>query len=776
VRSERLVVARIGADRLRIKGALGDSPLQKQLYGWLVSRTEVRKVDRRRTGALDVTLARPHLECDELLRNLDELLFTVQRSAGGRRSLEVIHEIPGRVRLAMTGATAEEITRLAAWIATRPGVLRATASPVSLSIVVVFDESLTTGLLTTSIRASDPSEWPKVEILPPAPRHTLRTAALSSVVLGAAVSGAVPVPAMGVVVAFTAIPPARRAIRALGQKRLSVDLLDLAAVGISIGTGQPATGAFITWLLSIGDHLLAKTADKARAAISQLVDLDAPDAFRLNGDRVEHVPADKLKEGDRIVVAAGRRVPADGVVVSGVAAVDEKALTGESLPRTCEPGARVLSATVVLDGELVIEVERVGRDTVAAKIVKMLEGAGAKPMTLQKNAERVADRLVAPTFGVAGAAMALTGEIARATSVLITDFGTGLRIVLPTSALAAMAIAAREGVLVKGAQYLERLAAADVIVFDKTGTLTEGAPEVTGVVATGEIGAAEVLALTAAVEAQASHPIAEALRRHAATLALDVPYAELGGSYVAGRGIIGRVHGRQIAVGSARMMAERGVSGLAAGAEVRERHRREGISSIYVAVDGALAGVIGYADRPRPETVQVLRELRARKRRVVLLSGDAREQVEAVARAVGVDEAMYEMLPEDKARYVRALQAEGRTVAMVGDGINDAPALSIADVGVSLHGGTEVALETADVVLRSGLGALVTAIDTSERAMKHVKRGLALVIVPNAVAIVAGAVGVLAPPLAAVINNGTTVLGALAALAPVLRSPKKKKA
>ena len=340
--------------------------------------------------------------------------------------------------------------------------------------------------------------------------------AFNTAVLAATVAEVAPPVALGAAIAVTAVPSVRRAYHALAERRTSVDLLDIAAIGISIGTGQPLTAAFITWLLGVGDIILAQTTDRARQAISKLMALDADDAWRIGEDwQPERVPVKRLAVGDRIVVEAGGRVAADGIVDRGMALVDEKALTGESVPCERRPGDRVLAASVVVEGQLVITVDRVGTDTTAAKIVQILEGAGAKPMSLQRHTERFADNLVLPTFGVAGAAAALSAQIDRMTSVLITDFGTGIRIAVPTAALAAMTAAAREGVLVKGGQFLERLSKVDAIVFDKTGTLTGGTPEVFEAVAVGELPVREAIALAAAVEARQGHPVAEAVRRHA---------------------------------------------------------------------------------------------------------------------------------------------------------------------------------------------------------------------------------------------------------------------
>jgi Cu2+-exporting ATPase len=772
LRHEHFSVVRIDDDQLRIKGGRPGSAALKKLLDWLHARPEVVKVRRRSTGALDVEL-RGGASSAALLSSLEDQLFTLVEAPRVERRVAIVHALPGRVRLQVAGLDDDGVMRLAAWLGSRPGVLRASPSPAASSIVVVFDEAATSGpVLAAAAAASDRADWP--DGIPAPARSPWPNTAASSVVLGAALTGVVPELALVGGVALTAIPPLGRALRALRERRLSVDVLDLAALSISVATGQPATAAFITWLLSIGDLLLHRSADSARAAISKLMSLEAPEALKLAAGRIERVPAAKLARGDRVLVPVGWRVPADGVVLEGAASIDEKALTGESMPRGVRAGDRVLAATVVLEGEITVEVERAGAHTTAAKIVKMLEGVGGKPMTLQKTAERVTDKLTLPTLALAAAAGGLTGEIERVTSILITDFGTGVRISLPASALTAMALAARDGVLVKGAQYLERLARTQVVVFDKTGTLTGGTPSVVEVVPLGAHDARDVLALCAAAEAHAAHPLAAAIRSRAAEAGVVVPEPELGScSYSVGRGVRARVAGREVHVGNPRFLREHEIPSAAADA-LCAAHRAAGSSSLLVAIDGHLAGVVAYADRPRPETASVVAALRARRLRTVLLSGDSRHAVEAVAAAVGIDEAQAELLPEDKASYVQSLRRSGAVVTMIGDGINDAPALASADVGVSLHGGTDVALETADVVLLDGgLARLPDAFTAGERALRHVKRGLGIVVVPNAVAIVLGALGLVGPALAAVANNGSTVAAALAAVAPGFRSRRR---
>ena len=693
-------------------------------------------------------------------------------------SVSIAHELPGRVRLRITDAPPEAIDRLAAFIDRLDGVSRARASPGSESILVLFDPGVTSPrTLLDRIEKATPTTWPAAPPAAPRPYLEWLKTGFSAAVLAGAITGVVPAPVMLGAVALTAIPPFRRAIRSLASGRVNVDVMDATAITVCLVRAEPITAAIITALLALGDLVLDRTHARARTAISRLMQLDDGEAFVLTTPDAppKRVHPRELAPGMRIVVYPGARVPADGIVVEGSVAVDEKALTGESVPRERVAGDRVMAASVAVHGQAVVEVERAGGDTVAARIVQILEGAGSKPMTLQRNAERVADKLVLPTFGAAGAAWALSGIVDRLTSVLITDFGTGVRVAVPTSALAAMTLAARAGVLVKGATFLERLAEADTIVFDKTGTLTLGVPEVTRIVVLGTWDEGEIASFAAAAESNQSHPIADAIRRHAERIAAPRFDAENGTeSYRIGLGLHALVRGHHVLIGNARMMRESGVDpGKAAPA--CDELGTSGASSVLLAVDGQLAAVIGYADAPRPESAEVVHLLKAGgRRRVLLLSGDANAPVQAIARIVGIDEAVAEVLPTNKADVVRRLKSEGRKVAMVGDGINDAPALAEADVGISLHGGTDVALETADVVLlEGGLARLPAVFEVADQAMARVKQVLGIVLVPNAIAIAAGAFGLINPVIAAVVNNGSTIAAAGHALMPLLRRRRR---
>jgi heavy metal translocating P-type ATPase len=754
---------------------------------------ELTKIVARQPGVVGVT---HHPSTGKLVVRYDERRSSVQLLRGilldrvhalkappvKRRRPTVVtvtHESPGRVRLKVKG-TPVLVERLRAFLADRPGVERAATSPATGSLVCDFDPQTTsTQALLDAVSESVPRDWPEAAPPPESPYFEWVKTGFSAAVLAGSITGVVPVPVMLGAVGVTALPPFKRALQALGEGRVNVDVMDAVAISVCMVRADPITASVITSLLALGDLILDRTRARARTAISRLMQLDDGEAFvidridRLGNEerKVRKVHPRELKPGLWIVIYPGSRVPADGVIVEGSLSVDEKALTGESVPRDRQVGDRVMAASVAVQGQCVVEVERAGSDTVAARIVQILQGAGQKPMTLQRNAERVADRLVLPTFGAAGLAWALSGIVDRLTAVLITDFGTGVRVAVPTAALTAMTVAAKSGVLVKGATFLERLSEADTVIFDKTGTLTLGVPEVTEVIALGDLPAHEVAAFAAGAEGNQRHPIADAIRRHAERIGAPAWQPEMESeSYRIGLGLVARVEGRTIHVGNPRMLREAGID--PAKAELpRARLAENGSSSVLVAIDGKLAGIIGYADAPRPESAAVVAALKANgRRRILLLSGDARAPVEAIARLVGVDEAIAEVLPENKADVARRLKAEGRKVAMVGDGINDAPALAVADVGISLQGGTDVALETADVVLlEGGLERLPVVFDVADQTMKRVKEVLGIVLWPNAAAIAAGAFGLINPMMAAIINNGSTIAASLHAIFPLLK-------
>lgn len=762
-----------GPSHLRVRDC-GDDETVEELVTWLEHRPEVRSVRRRvRSSSLDVEYREAGAP-GSFLRAARDRAFVIRRGprlrARDEERVTIAHVTHGRVRLAVRDATPVLLTRLCGWLLNQPGVVSAKAS---LGSVVVHwaRGHREAEHLAHAINASDPASWPPAVVARES--NPWPMLAYSSGVLVVAQRCILSNGPLSVAVALTALPTARRTLLALEERRVTVDTLDLLAIGTCMAMGNPVTASLMTWLLSIGDYVLYRTKRRAHEALAGAMPLEVATAWRLRKDgQVEPVATKKLVIGDLIVCDVGKSVPADGIVQTGAASLDTKALTGESMPRMCRAGDKVMASSVVIEGSVVARVERTGRETTAGRIMQTLENAGDKPTALQRAVESITDRLVLPTIGLAGLSGFLTTEMDRLASVLITDFGTGVRVSIPTAALAAMTVATRNGVLVKGGDFLERLSKTDAIILDKTGTVTTGAPEIIDVVPVGNADPREAIAFAVAVETRHAHPIANALRAYAREEGIATACSNVRDQdYAVGKGLSARCGAHEIAVGGERLMASLGIE---IGGDVQrtlERHARASISSLLVAVDGRLAVVLGYADALRPESASVVRALQAKgRRRIVLMSGDASGPAEAIARQLGVDEVFSELLPHEKADHIRRLQREGKTVAMIGDGINDAPALALADVGISLTGSTDVALATADVVLLNGdLTKLPGAFRMADEAMRTVRVALGIVIVPNAFAIMLGALGLIGPSAATVLNNGSTIAAALAALSPALR-------
>jgi Cu2+-exporting ATPase len=661
--------------------------------------------------------------------------------------------------------------RAATHLARQPGVLQARANAACSSLVVEYDPARA-GLIRIGAWLAEAAALPR-EAGARERRRVPESAGSGALVCGAAslalsLAGA-PLIVTGALITASAAPIVGRAIGYLfGQGRVSVDLLDSTAIGVLALRGDVTSAAVAASLIAGGEVIRALTARRSRDAVVGLLSLGSREVWVVRGRRKERIPTDSLTEGDTVVVYAGEMIQVDGVVLRGRAMVDQKALTGESAPVLKTAGDAVFASTVVADGKLYVRAERVGDDTRAHRIVQLLEDAPAQDTRMADHARAFADRLVLPTLLLGGAMLSLTGDVARAASIVIFDFATGIRISAPTTVLATMTAAARHDILIKGGRAIEQLTQVDTLVFDKTGTLTTGVADVTDVLPLAPgVSADEMLALAAAAEQRLSHPAAQAIVRAAEQRGLQL--AERGESHVAiGLGVEADVEGRAVLVGSERFLGAREIAMPDEARQIVAQVDR-GVSSILVAVDGRLVGAIRYADATRPEAAAVLASLRARGvRRIVMMTGDSEAVAREVAREVGIDEVEAGVFPERKAEVVRALQAAGYVVGVIGDGINDSPALAYADVSFSLKEGTDVARETADVVLHGDLRGLVDSIDLARDSMRLLRENLAIVAVPNAAGMLLATLGAVGPLVATALNNGSAVAAAVNGLRPLM--------
>ena len=495
------------------------------------------------------------------------------------------------------------------------------------------------------------------------------------------------------------------------------------------------SAAVVITFIMLGKYLEAGSKRKTKGAIEKLMALTPDTALLLDGDAVREVPSDTLKPGDRILVRPGARIPLDGTVVQGESGVDESMLTGESMPVEKAPGSSVIGGSVNYNGAMQVRVDRVGEDTTLSKIIKIMEDAQGRKAPISKIADRVAGVFVPVVMAIAVVAAilwAIAGRDAEFvlrvfTSVLVIACPCALGLATPTAIMVGTGLGAANGILVRSGEALEHLHSVTAVLLDKTGTITEGKPAVTDILA-GEAGAErenELLVLTAAAEAMSDHPLAKAVGDCAQERGLSPLPAVASFENLSGRGIRAELaDGRRILVGSRRLMEENGVP-CGSFKEEADRLASQGRTLLYTAVDGTALGVLGVADVVKPTSAEAIRRLHESGRKVVMLTGDNRAAAEQIAKQVGADEVIAEVLPEDKAAIVQKYQQAGETVLMVGDGINDAPALVQADVGAAVGAGSDIAIEAGDVVLmKSDLNDVAKAIRLSRLTLRNIKQNL----------------------------------------------------
>ncbi|MEU9989616.1 heavy metal translocating P-type ATPase [Streptomyces sp. NPDC048045] len=526
--------------------------------------------------------------------------------------------------------------------------------------------------------------------------------------------------------------------------RFTVSRMD----GASVIYLEVAAG--VVALILLGRYLEARSKRRAGAALRALMELGAKDVAVLRAGREERVPVSALAVGDRFVVRPGEKIATDGTVVEGVSAVDASMLTGESVPVDVGPGDRVTGATVNAGGRLVVEASRIGADTQLARMAKLVEDAQNGKAEVQRLADRISAVFVPVVILVAvatfGAWLALTGDTAAAftaaVAVLIIACPCALGLATPTALMVGTGRGAQLGILIKGPEVLESTRRVDTVVLDKTGTVTSGRMTLQEVYAADGEDEQEVLRLAGALEHASEHPVARAIAAGAERRSGDLPGAEHFEN-VPGRGVRGRVNGREVAVGRLFDTLPEEL------ARARRQAEQEGRTAVTVGWDGRARGVLAVADAVKETSAEAVRELRALGLTPVLLTGDNRTVAEAVARAVGIDEVIAEVLPEDKVDVVRRLQGEGRTVAMVGDGVNDAAALATADLGLAMGTGTDAAIEAGDLTLvRGDLRVAADAIRLSRRTLATIKGNLVWAFGYNVAALPLAAAGLLNPMIA----------------------------
>ena len=545
--------------------------------------------------------------------------------------------------------------------------------------------------------------------------------------------------------------------------------------------------AVITVLALLGQVLELRARERTSGAIRALLDLTPKSAHLvLPGAYERDIAVDAVAVGDMLRVKPGEKVPVDGVLVEGHSAVDESLVTGESMPVTKEAGAKLIAGALNQSGGFVMRAEKVGRDTMLAQIVQMVAAAQRSRAPIQRLADRVSGWFVPVVIVVAVLAFAAWATfgpepryaygLVAAVAVLIIACPCALGLATPMSIMVGVGRGARAGILIKHAEVLERMERVDTLVVDKTGTLTEGRPKVVAVIPTHGLDENEILRIAAAVERPSEHPLARAIVEAAAERGIPVPDVR-GFNAPTGKGVVGMVERRRVALGSARHLAELGIATAELDVQA-ERQRQEGATAVFLAVDGRPSGVIAIADPVREFAMAAIKALTAAKIRIVMMTGDSATTAQAVARRLGISEVEAEVLPEQKAAAVERLRSTGRVVAMAGDGVNDAPGLAAADVGIAMGTGADVAMESAGItLLKSDLNGIIKARRLSRAVMRNIRQNLAFAFIYNAAGVPVAA-GVLYPMfgilLSPVIAAAAMALSSVSVVGNALRLARKR--
>lgn len=589
--------------------------------------------------------------------------------------------------------------------------------------------------------------------------------------LAAMIGAPIPPLLIGGVVFVGAIPVFKRAWEAIEQEQqLTIDFLDGLAIALHTATGHFFAPSFMLGLVEGGEAIRDMTARGSERASLDLLDCLSKTAFVLRDGQVVEIPTQDVVVGDHVIVYPGDQIPVDGLILEGTGILDQCKLTGESVPVERAIGDEVFASTLLVDGTLTILAERCGNNTRAGVIVNLMQAAPVHDTRVENYAATVANQMVVPTLLIGTGVGLFSGNLNRAIALLTLDFGTGIRVSVPTTILSVLTYAARNGVLIRSGRAIEILAKIDTVVCDKTGTLTIGHAGVNDIdIMVDQFSKHEVLCYAASAEKGLTHPIAEAIVHHAKDEGVALKECEEW-EYKIGLGAAAKIDGMNIIVGSPRFMKQENVD-LEAYDQRYPDAKAGGQSLVFVAGDGQLLGVIRYSDPPRPESKDVIRELKRMGITTHMLTGDVTRVANSIANNLGIDpkNVTAEAFPEKKVEVVKAVHDRGRTVAFCGDGINDSAALAYADVSISFAGATDIARETADVVLmEDDLRGLIMAVKCARQAMDIIWQNTAIVAVPNLGALLFGIFFALDPLLAVIINNGTAIAAELNGLRPLI--------
>ena len=693
----------------------------------------------------------------------------------------IVHESRGRMRLRLRqkNMTLRQADLLEAWLKGQPWAKDAVVHERTGCIILTY-----AGERDTVLSAIGSFTWAGAEGTVSLPGHSTRALnrefqekLVGKVLMKGASALFFPAPLRVARLVWHMVPFLYKGLRCLGRRRIKVELLDALSIGISACRRDFGTAGTVMFLLEIGELLEDWTRKKSVADLAESLSLHVDRVWLKTPAGDVLTPIGQIKPGDRVVVRAGSIIPLDGVVAEGEVTINQASLTGESVPVAKRPGGAVYAGTVVEEGECILDVKQASGKGRYDQIVEMIQRSEQMKSASEARAANLADKLVPYTFAGSLLSLALTRNVTRALSVLMVDFSCALKLAMPLAVLSAMREAGREHITVKGGKFLEAVSRADTIVFDKTGTLTHACPRVAKIVPFNGKEEAEMLRLAACLEEHFPHSMANAVVEEAGRRGLRHEERHGKVEYLVAHGIASSVDGAQVRIGSAHFIFEDEKCVIPEDEQARFDALSPAFSHLYLAINGVLSAVICISDPLREEARDVLSAIRDLGiKNTVMLTGDSPCTAAAIAEQLGVDDFRAGVLPADKADYVAALRREGHTVLMVGDGINDSPALSEADAGIAISDGAAIAREIADITIAAdSLWELVRLRQLAMALMHRIQNNYRFVIGFNGALIALGVAGILPPATSAMLHNLSTLgvsLHSMSAL-PILKSEQR---
>ena len=675
----------------------------------------------------------------------------------------VKHELPGRLRihLALKRLTFREADIFQYYLEKQPGVTRAKVCERTADAAVEYSGNREKIILYIRRFRFDTVSVPE-SVLQNSPREMdalYRERLITRIVIHYSKKMFLPAPVRTAITVIKSVRFVWKGIRSLLQRRLDVSVLDAAAIGVSVLRGDTGTAGSVMFLLGIGDIIEEWTHKKSVSDLARSMALRVEKVWLKKDDAEILVPADQIREKDQVVVRMGNVIPFDGLVTEGDGMVNQSSMTGEPVPVHRRAGGYVYAGTVLEEGELTVEVREGNGESRFDRIVSVIEETEKLKSAMESRTKHLADRLVPYTLGGTLLTWLLTRNVTKTMSVLMVDFSCALKLAMPITILSAMREAGRHHITIKGGRFLEAMAEADTLVFDKTGTLTKASPVVKEVVSFCREKPDELLRIAACMEEHYPHSMAKAVVNAARKKGLVHNEMHTRIEYIVAHGISCFINGKKVILGSGHFVFEDEGARLTASQRPKLERIPEHYSRLFMAIDGRLSAVICIEDPIREEAADVIKDLKAAGfKKLVMMTGDNKRTAEAVANRLGLDEFYAEVLPEQKADFIHKEKSEGHKVVMVGDGINDSPALSAADAGIAISDGAEIAREIADITISADdLRTLVVLKQISTACMNRIRNNYRLIIGINGSLIALGIAGIIQPSLSAALHNLSTI-------------------